>query len=97
MNYRCIDLVGTHQCKCESGCKGNPKTGCTCPPSKVDGCQFKQCGPNAKCVSENGVGRCLCLSGYPHGNPEISCSSRPGGRNLILVYNLHVLKPILIS
>ena len=82
-NARCVDLVGTFDCKCEPGCIGNGRTGCKCPPSQVDGCQFKICGPNAKCRSQNGVGQCYCPSNFPHGNPNKSCSSSPGGKIFI--------------
>lgn len=79
-NSRCIDLVGSFDCKCDSGCQGNARQGCTCPPVEVDGCHFKICGPNAQCRSENGVGKCYCPQQFPHGNPDQSCSSRPGGK-----------------
>merc|ERR1712045_413110 len=77
-NSRCIDLIGSFDCKCNAGCRGNPRSGCTCPPSEVDGCQFKSCGANAKCRSQNGVGQCYCPTSYPHGDPNKSCCSKPG-------------------
>merc|ERR1711974_241907 len=79
-NARCRDLVGTYECKCDSGCTGNPRTGCKRPISPIDGCQFKICGPNAKCKSENGVGKCYCPTSYPHGDPNKSCASTPGDK-----------------
>jgi len=80
-NALCTDLVGTFECRCEPGCTGNPakQGGCTCPPTSVDGCKTKICGPNAECKSVQGVAQCHCLSKFPHGNPEVGCSSSPGG------------------
>lgn len=41
----------------------------------VDACRLTTCGSNARCVSQNHQGQCVCLPNY-EGNPSTGC--QPG-------------------
>lgn len=41
--------------------------------SCVDACRLTNCGTNARCISQNHQGQCVCLSGY-EGNPSFACN-----------------------
>lgn len=41
--------------------------------SCIDACRLTQCGSNAKCVSQNHQGQCVCMQNF-EGNPSIGCN-----------------------
>ena len=47
------------QCLCKAGFTGNPLTGC----GDVDECRDNPCGPNARCLNEEGSHKCQCPGG----------------------------------
>ncbi|KAK8736643.1 hypothetical protein OTU49_017434, partial [Cherax quadricarinatus] len=67
-------------CRCADGLTGNPFSGCfekvaeePQPPAPPVAPCTPSCGANAECQVFDGVGSCVCLSGF-YGEPELGCT-----------------------
>ena len=74
MNSYCTETANGPECKCQTGCIGDPIQGCTCEGSKMDSCADKVCGINAACkVDRSGRPSCYCPKQYPNGDANTEC------------------------
>ncbi|GCB72883.1 hypothetical protein scyTo_0006515 [Scyliorhinus torazame] len=64
-SQRCVNTVGSYQCRCHPGYTLRPGSRTTC--TDVNECAYpvmKQCDPNAHCLNSDGSYRCECKPYY---------------------------------
>ncbi|XP_078423674.1 uncharacterized protein LOC144696332 [Cetorhinus maximus] len=60
-SQRCVNTVGSYQCRCHPGYILRPGSATTC--TDVNECQSNPCRPQEHCVNTKGSYSCMCLSG----------------------------------